>query len=350
LSLSGLGKTAGQNKRAEVADREIIRDSGCFDVGFAYPRLGEEEALALKYYTAAWRKGFHRRKPFPGFHPGIYSDLTLGIARDPLAHFIEAGRPEGPWLSEVIRPGNGGLPAPAKTALHIHLHYPDVAKTIFSRLQKSRFRPDLFISVTSDEALADVQSQIESAGLRSHVLRVVPNRGRDIGPLVTGFPEIFEGGYEFVCHVHGKKSVNVGADFARQWAEFLYENLLGGQFFMMEDILQKFQSDPALGIVFPDDPNVVGWEENWEFACKLGGRLGIRLSPGNINFPVGTMFWARAQAIQPMVKLGLRWDDYPAEPPPYDGSMLHAMERLLPQVSESQGFRTAVTHIKGGGR
>jgi len=353
-SLSGLGQKAGAAKRGELADREVIRASGCFDAGFAYPRAAEEESLALKYYTAAWRNGFHRRKPFPGFHPGIYADHTPGIARDPLAHFIEAGRPEGPWLSEVIRPAgtspSAPLPAPAKTALHIHLHYPDVAKTIFSRLQKSRFRPDLFISVTSDEARADVRGQIESAGLRAHVLRVVPNRGRDIGPLVTGFPEIFEGGYEFVGHVHGKKSVNVGADFARQWAEFLYENLLGGQFSMMEDILQKFQSDPALGIVFPDDPNVIGWDENWTFACELGGRLGIRLSPGHINFAVGTMFWARTQAIQPMVKLGLRWDDYPAEPLPYDGSMLHAMERLLPPVSESQGFRTAVTHIKGVGR
>jgi len=343
-SLSRLGK--------EIVDREVIRESGCFDAGFAYPRVAEEESLALKYYTASWRKGFHCRKPFPGFHPGIYADHNPGIARDPLAHYLEAGRPDGPWLGEVIRPGIscGSLPAPGKTALHIHLHYPDVAGEIFLRLEKSRFRPDLFVSVTSDEAREDVERRLGAAGLQGRVVRVVPNRGRDIGPLITGFPEIFGGEYEFVGHVHGKKSVNVGADFAREWAEFLYENLLGGKFSTMEEILGKMEADPTIGIVFPDDPNVIGWGGNWEFARELGGRLGIFPSPGAINFPVGTMFWARTRALDPFWKLDLQWGDYPSEPLPYDGSMLHAMERLLPPVCESQGLRTAVTHAKGVAR
>ena len=117
---------------------------------------------------------------------------------------------------------------------------------------------------------------------------------------------------------------------------------------MMEIILGRFQSDPALGLVFPDDPHVVGWEENWSHASELGERMGVRefLRPDSINFPVGTMFWARPQALKPFMKLDLQWEDYPEEPLPSDGSMLHAMERLLPPVCESQGFQTAVTHTK----
>jgi glycosyltransferase involved in cell wall biosynthesis len=357
-SLNRIGRRVGQAKRQEIIDREVIRAAGCFDVGYAYPKLAAkgEGQLALKYYTTSWRRGFHCRKPFPGFHPGIYADHNAGIARDPLAHFIEAGRPDGPWLSEVIRPGSiptsSPLPAPAKTALHIHLHYPDVAGEIFSRLQKSRFQPDLFVSVTSDEARADVESQMTKARLRSRAIRVVPNLGRDIGPLFTGFPEIFDGGYEFLGHVHGKKSVNLGADFSRQWAIFLYENLLGGIAPMMEEILRKMQADPTIGFVFPDDPHVVGWEGNGSFASDLGERLGLQsyLPTGSINFPVGTMFWARPSALTPLFEVRLKWSDYPAEPLPYDGSLLHAMERILPYVAQSQGFQTAVTHVPGKSR
>lgn len=355
-ALNRIGRHSAGAMRQELADRALIRESGCFDVSFTYPRLVEEEDLALKYYTTSWRTGLHRRKPFPGFHPGIYADHHPEISRDPLAHFVQSGKPAGPWLAEVIQPGANGkagaIQASPKAALHIHLHYTDVAGGIFSRLKTSGIKPDLFITVTSEEGKREVEALLSGAGLTPSMLKIVPNRGRDIGPLFTAFPELFASGYEFIGHVHGKKSVKLGADFAQQWAAFLYENLLGGKYPMLEIILGKMQADPGIGFVFPDDPHVVGWEENHSHAQELGKRMGVAdfLRAGSINFPVGTMFWARTQALEPFLKLNLQWEDYPEEPLPYDGSVLHAMERLLPQVCESQGLRTAVTHAKGVAR
>jgi len=49
----------------------------------------------------------------------------------------------------------------------------------------------------------------------------------------------------------------------------------------------------------------------------------------------------------PIFNLGLDWQDYPAEPLPYDGSILHALERLLSLVASSQGFRLALTNVTG---
>lgn len=72
--------------------------------------------------------------------------------------------------------------------------------------------------------------------------------------------------------------------------------------------------------------------------------------PAEIDFPAGSMFWARSQALLPLFDLGLGWDDYPEEPVPHDGTILHALERLVPVVVESRGFRVAVTHIPGIGR
>jgi len=352
-ALNRIGCHSSGAMRQELADRALIRKSGCFDVSFTYPRLVEEEDLALKYYTTSWRTGLHRRKPFPGFHPGVYADHHPGISGDPLAHFVESGKPAGPWLTEVIRPGvnvvTGSASSYPKAALHIHLHYTDVAGGIFSRLQTSGIKPDLFITVTSEEGRREVEALLDGAGLKSTMLKTVPNRGRDIGPLFTAFPEMFSSGYEFIGHVHGKKSVKLGADFAQEWAAFLYENLLGGKYPMLEIILGKMQADPGIGLVFPDDPHVVGWEENWTHAHEMAERMGVAgsLRKGSINFPVGTMFWARCRALEPFLKLNLQWKDYPEEPLPYDGTVLHAMERLLPQVCESQGLRIAVTHANG---
>jgi glycosyltransferase involved in cell wall biosynthesis len=351
--LNRIGSKAAAAKKQEITDRKVIQESGCFDVSFAYPLLTDEPDLALKYYTSSWRKGFFRRKPFSGFHPGIYTDFHPDVSCDPLAHFVKSGKPAGPWLLESISAENqqkiDQFSSPPKAALHIHLHYPDVAAELFSRLAGPGFQPDLFLSVTSEESKRQVQARISDTRLKPAAIRVVPNRGRDIGPLLTGFPEIFSSGYEFVGHVHGKKSVNLGSEFARQWAVFLYENLLGGKAPMLDVIMRRMQADPTIGFVFPDDPHVVGWEANWSFAKELGERMGVgeSLRTGSINFPVGTMFWARTRALEPFLKLNLQWEDYPQEPLPYDGSMLHAIERLLPMVCESQGFRIAVTHTSG---
>ena len=59
------------------------------------------------------------------------------------------------------------------------------------------------------------------------------------------------------------------------------------------------------------------------------------------------MFWARSKALKPLFDLNLGWNDYPEEPVPIDGSMLHAIERMLPLVTESSGYECMVTNIPG---
>ena len=117
---------------------------------------------------------------------------------------------------------------------------------------------------------------------------------------------------------------------------------------MIRSVMSGFEEDRDLGLVFPDDPHVIGWDKNLAHAQELAGRMGLPLPlPRSINFPAGTMFWARSRALKPLFDLRLDWEDYPAEPLPVDGSMLHAIERLLPLVVRSAGYRCAVTHIPG---
>lgn len=76
--------------------------------------------------------------------------------------------------------------------------------------------------------------------------------------------------------------------------------------------------------------------------------MGIKFSTKqeHLNFPVGSMFWARTDALNPLFNLNLNWEDYPEEPLPHDGSMLHAIERLLPLVIKHAGYESAVTYVE----
>ena len=131
-------------------------------------------------YLESWRTGLELRKPFPGFHPGIYRDHYPELKGDPTIAFLNAGRPEGPWLTEVISEGdsdrggnrvivNGACdreranekPQVVRAALHLHLHYPEQADFLIRALGKARQKPDLFISVTSEEGGVRVERMLE---------------------------------------------------------------------------------------------------------------------------------------------------------------------------------------------
>jgi lipopolysaccharide biosynthesis protein len=124
--------------------------------------------------------------------------------------------------------------------------------------------------------------------------------------------------------------------------------MVGGLYPMLDRIIDAFAGDSSLGLVFPSDPNLVGWGENLSIAEEVAARFGWKGElPEHFDFPLGNMFWIRREALQPLVGLGLTWDDYPPEPAPFDGTILHALERLSPFACKSVGFGCAVTHIRG---
>jgi lipopolysaccharide biosynthesis protein len=77
---------------------------------------------------------------------------------------------------------------------------------------------------------------------------------------------------------------------------------------------------------------------------RLANSMHIEVLPDNFNFPIGTMFWSRTKALVPLMELNLRYQDFPEEPLSIDGTMLHALERLLPFIAEKAGFSYALVN------
>ena len=355
MQLSGLlkkiGGEMGERMKVEIQDRKRILGSDALDLKYAYPLIRREKKRAVARYTNSWITGVDRRKPRPGFHPGIYEEQCHVKGGDPFAHYLLAGKPIGPWSLPVIREPLilTRRRSPLKAALQIHLFYPEMSDEFIRRIKRSRFRTDLFISVPTEEALVDARRHFKIFTDRRVEIRMVPNRGRDIGPLLTEFASELQS-YEVIGHIHTKKSHRLADEaFVDRWRKLLLENLIGGKKPMMDVILKEMGKNPKLGLVFPDDPNIIGWTKNRDQAQALlqRMRLPLELPERSLNFPVGTMFWARTAALQPLFDLKLAWSDYPEEPTPDDGTILHALERLLPFVAMGEGFQSAVTYVSG---
>jgi lipopolysaccharide biosynthesis protein len=166
-----------------------------------------------------------------------------------------------------------------------------------------------------------------------------PNRGRDIAPKLITFRDVYDS-HPIVLHLHTKKSPH--DSFLRLWRYLVYETLLGSPR-VVSGILSAFAQEPRLGIVaaehfFPSRGGIQ-WGDNFAAAAQLAGRMGVSLDPrAPLDFPAGSMFWARSAALAPLLALDLSPEDFPPEEGQTDGTLAHAVERLYFHACELAGM------------
>ena len=349
-----IGERAVESIRQRRADFETIIADPLFDAEFS--RLARSSPMtreaAVGLFLAYWTNARSTLRPFPGFHPQIYAEhhpelFQSGI--NPLADYIRKGHPAGPWMNRVIS-AEEAESAPSATqlraAIQAHFHYPELIGDFLAKLPANELRCDLLLS-TNDEAKAELLRAATAGYQRGRAeVRVFPNRGRDIAPLLTGFGEEIAQNYDVIGHLHSKRSLALDEAMGETWREFLWQHLLGDRYPMMDLVLAQFARDEQLGLIFAEDPHLCGWDENLAIAEDIAERAGLPTSlPKFFNFPIGTMFWARTAVLAPLLALELDFDDYPAEPLANDGTMLHALERLLPFAAKKAGFSYATVHV-----
>ena len=227
-----------------------------------------------------------------------------------------------------------------------HVFYDDLIEELAGYLARIPTPFCLFVSVVSEASQEQVTARFSRLeNLTRLVVKVVPNRGRDIAPMLVAFREEVLS-LDVVAHVHTKKSLYTGGE-RQDWRRYLLDSLLGSRDRIARH-LGRFQADPALGILYPESfSGVPGWAHTWLgnlAVCRdLGDRLGIGIEPGRyFDYPAGSMFWARVDALRPLLALKLELEDFPEEHGQTDGTLQHAVERLLVHVVRKQGFVAAI--------
>ncbi|MFZ4115254.1 MAG: rhamnan synthesis F family protein [Chthoniobacterales bacterium] len=347
------GTQAASNFFKEEEEVEIIKKANVLDEAFINDSNNDSINLneTAKRYIRFWKSGAYRRKPFAEFHPGIYQEECMQSidSLNPLVHFINSGRPSGRWSSNLItnKEKVHAIPSELRIGLQIHTYYHEMLLDIINRLNLNRVRPDLLLSVNQPIKNSDVLYFLEKYSGRVEV-RIVENRGRDLGPFLTEFHEEIQANYDIIGHFHTKKTIDQkDISIGKRWFDFLLENLLGGKAPMADIIIGKMAQDKKIGLVFPSDPHINGWDKNQDIGKKILQQLGIKECYQEFNFPIGNMFWARTVALKPLFELNLKNEDYPEEPLPHDGTILHALERITPTVVKKEGYEVVMSYVEG---
>ena len=230
-------------------------------------------------------------------------------------------------------------PVEFKVAAVVHIFYPELAAELKNLLLNIPCAVDVYISTTSLEKKSDIENIFCDFDKGRVVIKIFPNRGRDIAPAFVGFKDIFKN-YDACVHIHSKKSLHAKNRLAG-WRDHLYKNLLGSPE-IVRSILQIL-SNEKVGAVFPQYfPPIrifINWGANYLITKNFLHRLGIEIDNRNlIEFPAGSMFWFKPKALAPLLESDLTFEDFPEERGQLDGTIAHAIERAFLFIVETSGF------------
>lgn len=225
-------------------------------------------------------------------------------------------------------------------AVVAHVYYEELCDSLLAKIKNIPCRADLFVSTTSEEKKNAILSVFAGYSNGTVEVRVFENRGRDIAAKFIGFADVYSR-YRYFLHVHSKKTLHAGSRYTH-WRDYLYEHLLGTVEIVQSNL--ALLNQPDVGIVFaqhlPEVRESLNWGGNFERASQLLKHCGVILTQDMLlEFPSGSMFWGRSEAIQPILDLGLQFNDFEAEAGQIDGTLAHAIERSCLYFAESKKLR-----------
>lgn len=349
------GRTSLKDKELAAAYYDATR-LGLFDAQWYQNTYGLYFKSPQKAFANYIRKSaFAPVHPSPVFDNETYHRMYSDVYHSqtsPLLHYLSSGRQEGRTHQSVAtrwKPNNVmDIPltiteagSAQKVAIHLHIFYEDFIERFAVALRHFPVKVDLFLTLAKDQYAASVKKHFGThPRIKNIKTKTVPNHGRNFGPLLVEFAEELSQ-YDLFCHLHSKKSLYSGKE-QTQWAEYLTEYLLRDSS-VATRVLNAFAEDEALGIYYPTAfwlmPAWVNHQTmNKPFMKKWQKQLNIDYIPDFMSYPVGGMFWARPQALKGVLDQPWSYQDFPEEPLPNDGSMLHALERILTPLTEKNGY------------
>lgn len=285
-----------------------------------------------------------------------WNEWAEGAHLEPDRHFGYA------WLDQVARLKNRTAQAPAPTyavgmaqqrsqhrvAVLVHAYYTETWGDIAQAIQRMGQAIDLWVTTAPDK-LAEVQKLVltDFPAARIHS---IDNVGRDIRPFMAVLPALTQAGYSAVLKLHTKKSLHrVDGDVWRQQLLTALVPSAEG----VEENLRALERYPSLGVIAPAQNllnlhRYIGSNQTWcERLVQEWGDAGAAwLDHMQPWFPAGSMFWFKPAACQALLACAsIQEDAFEPEQGQIDGTLAHAVERVLGAAALALGYHTVDTDL-----
>lgn len=226
-----------------------------------------------------------------------------------------------------------------RVAIVIHAFYLDIFEEILEYLNSaSDYNLKLFVSTPTSQ-IKSLQTKLARSSF-DFSCYAVANHGRDVLPFLKILSDVYTEQIPYLVKVHTKKSAHrTDGDL---WRKDLYNKLLHPQ--KLKENIEFLHDHPDTGILAPEGhlvPMNYYLSANKRTLHSLSARLGADMNTViKLPFVAGTMFSSRTLALMPLLLLNLQKEDFESEQGQVDGTLAHAIERLLPVCAHRLGYQT----------
>lgn len=229
-----------------------------------------------------------------------------------------------------------------RLAVIVHAFYADIFFEIYQTLLKVE-KTKLSLYLTGPEqVLSQIKAEIAGKPLPVKYFPV-KNHGRDILPFLKILPVVFADGYTIVLKLHTKRSNHLNR--RDHWRNDLFAKLTGSG--CVDRMMEIFRSNSSVGIIGPSGnimPMYLYYAANGLRVHTMANKMGVTNQQlADLNFVAGSMFYARKEALLPVLGLHLSEADFEQEQGQNDGTMAHAIERVFAVGLVATGLQMADT-------
>ncbi|MEI9425507.1 hypothetical protein O7A70_30655 [Mesorhizobium sp. Cs1299R1N1] len=232
-----------------------------------------------------------------------------------------------------------------RIAVLAHVYHVDMIDEVLGYAENVPKGYDLIITTDDASKQALIRKAVaKAANARNVAVLVVQNDGRDTSALLIGCRDyVLDDRYDLICRIHSKRSPQDGTK-GELFKLHTFENLLHTPGYV-ENLLELFAGNPALGLVMPPMIHIGyptmgnSWFGNKANVAKLANQLGlmVHLDENSPVAPYGGMYWFRPAALRKLFAYSWSWDGF-ANMQYRDGSLVHAIERIIAYVAIDAGY------------
>lgn len=240
--------------------------------------------------------------------------------------------------------------AATRCAVLIHLYYEDTIDEYWNYIKNIPSEVDLYFTYSDEQVKGKIELYCtQDRGSENYFFVRKENRGRDISAFLVAARDILLS-YDYICFVHDKKEKNPSRkNDTDKWVYSLWENMLGSTNYI-KNIVYTFVSKNNIGLLVP--PLLITdkiahaytnqWGKNFNLTVDLARRLRLKCEIDREKTPLtlGTVFWAKTDALRKLLQKNWRYEEFDDEPLSIDGTISHAVERILAYVAQDAGYDT----------
>lgn len=282
-----------------------------------------------------------------------------------LAHYLRSGQNEGRQpkpkirtidplvradaqgpVAELLTMGTDYSATNQKIAVHFHAYHLDLVDEAVEYLANIQQKYTLLVSAKAEDVDA-VRKKLLNGLLHASInVQSVTNRGRDVAPWVGYFrDEILQ--HDLFCHIHTKSTEHTEGH--KNWRKHLLHETLASPTTVSR--ILTLLDDPEIGLVMPPYFNGVSsqpkWGANRDILFSLLDSMNYQGQRQYCeNYPAGSFFWAKTTALKPLFELNLKLQDFEPECGQNDGTLAHAIERVIGFLPSLVGLDMVCTAVE----